>query len=133
MDTTVRIWDVASGKTLHALLGHKDNVTAIAISKDGKRIASASEDATVRLWDADTGKELAIFRGHKDAVMSIAFSPDGQRIISGSKGVLRIWQCESNILAETATHLFSFHFRMRTCCDTGVAVFTLGSMPRPNW
>ncbi len=65
--------------------------TSIATSKDGKRIASASEDTTEKIWSVDTGKELATLRGHKDAVMSVAFCPDGQRVISGSKGVVRIW------------------------------------------
>jgi WD40 repeat protein len=88
-DTTVRLWDVATGKQLHCLSGHKDTVKSVAISPDGDRVVSSGLDGTVRLWDAETGKELRRLEGHASWVMCVAFSPDGKRIATASEGVVR--------------------------------------------
>jgi WD40 repeat protein len=74
------------------LHGHSGSVTAIAISPDGKTIASGGADATLRLWSID-GRSLSekpIYRhktlGSDDEVRVIAFSPDGKLVASGTMG-----------------------------------------------
>ena len=49
-DKTVRIWGFESGKELHVLRGHEDEVTSVAFSPDGKRLASGSQH-TVKVWN----------------------------------------------------------------------------------
>src|SRR5437762_4254467 len=50
-DRTVRIWDVKTGKELHKLVGHTDNIDGMCLSADGKRILSGSTDGTAQLWE----------------------------------------------------------------------------------
>src|SRR5512137_1733355 len=58
MDKTVRIWDVASGRTLKILSGHTRTVWSVAFSPDGTKIVSGAGDATVKIWDVATGALL---------------------------------------------------------------------------
>jgi hypothetical protein len=58
-DETLRLWDVATGKLLHELIGHQGAVLAAAFSSDGKRIASASADTTILIWDVPGLSKLA--------------------------------------------------------------------------
>ncbi|MBX9979590.1 MAG: TIR domain-containing protein, partial [Mycobacterium gordonae] len=64
----------------------------MALSPDGRRIVSAS-DNTLRLWDAANGAPVgAPLVGHTEAVSSVAFTPDGSRIVSGGRDdTVRIW------------------------------------------
>jgi len=58
-DTTLRLWDLASGETLRVLDGHADQVTHVA-ALPGERALSASRDNTLRLWDLASGETLRV-------------------------------------------------------------------------
>jgi WD40 repeat protein len=56
-DGSIRLHDLASGKELLRLRGHKDQITALAFSRDGKKLASGSLDTTVLVWDVQAGSK----------------------------------------------------------------------------
>jgi WD40 repeat protein len=67
-------------------------VTAVAVSADGKKVVSGSEDGTVKIWDAESGTELHTLSGHSDYVDEVAVSADGMKIVTGSEdGTVKIW------------------------------------------
>lgn len=67
-------------------------VLSLAVSPDGKTLASGGEDRTVRLWDVGSGRELARWVAHESAVTARAFSPVGEVLTSGSaEGTLKSW------------------------------------------
>jgi WD40 repeat protein len=100
-DLCARTWDLPSGKCLLKVTGHlKDDsnagwkdgkITAFALSRDGKVLATAGNDA-IRLWDAKTGKSLGVLGEKKPhvGVSYLAFSPDGKTLVSGGNQV-RTW------------------------------------------
>jgi WD40 repeat protein len=88
----IRVWDAKSGKPGKALAGHAQDVEALALSKDGKLLASASEDNTVLIWNLAEGKSTQTIKGHTDFVTGVAFSADGKQLVTTSKDkTVRVW------------------------------------------
>jgi WD40 repeat protein len=85
-DKTLMVWDVATAKQTAVLRGHQDMVEAVAISPDGKTIASGAgwKDTHVRLWDYKTGKTTMVLDDLKDRIKSLAFTPDGKFLACGT-------------------------------------------------
>ena len=91
-----RLNHISSDESCMTLSGHSDLVFGLAVSPDGKRIASGSFDKTVKVWDAEAGAELMTLHGHEDRVGPVSFSPDGRKIASGSKDTtIKLWDAES--------------------------------------
>jgi WD40 repeat protein len=89
---TAEVRDTDTGACLANLEGHGGEITCMAFSQDGGRVASGSKDRTIRLWDAFNGTPLACICGHEELVTSVAFAPDGQRIASASVDkTVRTW------------------------------------------
>jgi WD40 repeat protein len=92
--SSLKLWEVATGKELRSFSGHTASVDSVAFSPDGRTALSGSSDKTVKLWDVATGKEIKTFSGHRSGVSSVAFSPDGRTALSGSgsgDSTLKLW------------------------------------------
>jgi WD40 repeat protein len=101
-DTTVRLWEAATGTCRSTLEGHSASVSAVAFSPDGQLVASASDDTTVRLWEAATGTCRSTLEGHSYAVSAVAFSPDGQLVASASyDATVRLWEAATGTCRST--------------------------------
>src|SRR6266480_720385 len=61
-DDTVRLWDVATGKELRQLTGHKAYVNSVRFSRDGKLLWTHGGDRTCRVWESGTGKPLQVLQ-----------------------------------------------------------------------
>jgi WD40 repeat protein/tRNA A-37 threonylcarbamoyl transferase component Bud32 len=84
------VLDVAAWKVRVGWAGHDGDVGALAVSPDGKVLATGGSDRLIRLWDVETRTELARWQGQA-GVTALAFH-GGKRLISGSSdGTLRVW------------------------------------------
>lgn len=84
------------GPLLHTLTGHHSSVRAVAITADGKRALSASEDHTLKVWDLVQGKELRTLVGHGAGVSSVALLAGEECAISSSYDrTLKVWRLDS--------------------------------------
>ncbi|MDX6497601.1 MAG: hypothetical protein QOG23_861 [Blastocatellia bacterium] len=83
---------VAQKPELVLQTGHSKAGNSIAVSPDGKTLASGSQDNTIKLWDMATGSELRTLTGHSGWVLSVAFGPDGKVLASGGYDhTVRLW------------------------------------------
>ncbi|MCO4743820.1 MAG: WD40 repeat domain-containing protein [Proteobacteria bacterium] len=100
-DGVIRVWDTANGKELHALEGHAYEVFALAISPDGRWLASGggmrdaeSQERHVRVWRLEAGKASKVLAGSQSAVRGVAFSPDGWRLAAVGDESVRVWRLD---------------------------------------
>lgn len=49
-DTTLKVWDVRTGKLATDLPGHQDEVFAVDWSPDGQKVGSGGKDKAIRIW-----------------------------------------------------------------------------------
>jgi WD40 repeat protein len=87
------------GEPLVKPIGEKLNqvgaVNAVALSSDGKYLATGGADKRVHLWEIAKGKEIGEFPALKGAIDALAFARDGKTIASGSADkTVRIWQID---------------------------------------
>ncbi|WP_233849335.1 hypothetical protein [Paraburkholderia sp. HD33-4] len=91
VDSTIRLWNPASGMCEATLEGHSVSVDALVVLADG-RLASGSWDTTIRLWNPASGVCEATLEGHSGGVTALEVLADG-RLASGSLDrTIRVWQ-----------------------------------------
>ena len=84
---------------------HGDSVYSVAISPDGKLLASSGHNNEVILWNIADRKKRKVFTGPSDSVMSVVFSPDGKLLASASlDGFVRLWDVASESRHKTFSH-----------------------------
>ena len=108
-ENSVRIWEAATGREVRALRGHRDSVLGIALSPDGRLLASAGGGigslqprSSIKFWDVESGETLGELGGRGPLV----FSSDGHFLLKGNKegalrGALEVWDVVSSRLVST--------------------------------
>ncbi|KAK4238984.1 hypothetical protein C8A03DRAFT_14600 [Achaetomium macrosporum] len=88
LDSTIRLWDSATGRCLKTMFGHLEGVWSLA--GDTIRVISGANDGMVKCWEPRAGKCDATFVGHRGPVTCVGLSDS--RMASGSEdGEVRIY------------------------------------------
>lgn len=118
IDTTIKIWHLATGKSRQTLRGHGWDVTSVNFSRDGRLLISGAMDGAVKVWDWSTGQLKHTFNRPKPSdfmaslvswfdssigpIWSVAIHPNGHLIASGgSDQGIRFWDLKTGQLTKT--------------------------------
>lgn len=132
-DNGLRFFDLLAAPTPMRPPGHNGRVNHVAVSPDGRRLASASEDGTVRVLDTVSRARLTTFDRHKSPVSRVAFHPDSSVIASaGRDGTIRIWDAQTG--GEFSIHDSQVGYvTALTFSPSGQHLFWCGDSNRIHW
>ncbi len=95
------------------------SVRTIAVSPNGREIATAGDDGVIRLWDASSFRQTRVLRGHAGAVYALDYWTDGTKLASaGWDGKVKVWDLKSD--GQSVTF------------DAGTKQFAVGFAPEPT-
>ena len=109
LDNSLILWDYESGRPLRRLESHRNTVSGVAFSPDGRQALSGSYDGTLILWDLDTGEKIRQMEGHTSGVQGLDISSDGRQALSCDwAGMILLWDLSSG----TVVRRFAGHHHL---------------------
>jgi WD40 repeat protein len=97
-ETRLGAFDADTGERRFPLQGHTGQVWGVAVSPDGRWLASGGEDGRAYLWDLSRPPSDVFVSPaqqlpeHASRVFSVTFSPDGRLLACADfNGVIRLW------------------------------------------
>lgn len=87
----IQMWNADTGSHLLSLTGHPQRIKFLALSPDGKTLASCDYES-IHLWNVDTATHRATFKAPGTGFSALIFSPNGKLLASGcGDGSVRLW------------------------------------------
>ncbi|CAK7263939.1 SCF ubiquitin ligase complex subunit cdc4 [Sporothrix epigloea] len=109
-DSTVRVWRISTGESLHVLHGHSQRVYSVVLDVKRNRCISGSMDSLVKIWDLDTGNCLYTLEGHA-LLVGLLDLCDDKLVSAAADSTLRVWDPERGTCKST----FTAHTGAITC------------------
>ncbi|KAI1436505.1 WD40 repeat-like protein [Xylaria sp. CBS 124048] len=105
-DSTVRVWRISTGETVHVLQGHIQKVYSVVLDVERNRCISGSMDSSIKIWDLETGSCLHTLEGHT-LLVGLLDLRDERLVSAAADSTLRIWDpktglCQAALTAHTA-------------------------------
>jgi len=128
-------WDVSKKEATRTVEAHSKWIRQIAVSPDGKTLASVADDMVCKLWDASSGKLLHELKGHKEKtpthfpsmLYAVTFAPDGKHLATGDKvGHVRVWETATGkfVTSLEAPGMYTWDGKQRTHSIGGIRGLT---------
>ncbi|EHK46583.1 hypothetical protein TRIATDRAFT_184340, partial [Trichoderma atroviride IMI 206040] len=118
-DHTLCIWDYGrhevervarasidvGGEVDQRVPGHKTPISCLALSRDGKVVASGSKDGLICLWGGDIGSFRGQLREHRKKITSLEFSHDSRYLLSSARErTVRVWDVTNGLQLFSIRH-----------------------------
>ena len=82
-------WQLSDGREVRRFPGGGHEINTVAVSPDGKLMATGDVDNLVKVWDTSTGNVLSTSDTHRGPVNTVIFSPNGRLLASASDDGMR--------------------------------------------
>lgn len=102
----IEIYRISDGSLLHRFPdAHSGPVSGVALTPDGKRIASCSWEKTLHIWDVDSDRDSSVavrLESSLGYAICVALTSDGGCAVAGSvhSGGIAVWDVQTGALAE---------------------------------
>ncbi|XP_044157728.1 U3 small nucleolar RNA-interacting protein 2 [Bufo gargarizans] len=112
-DCSIIKWSISDGKKVQKIpggrkgcedkhIGHTAHILCMALSSDGKYLASGDRNKLIFIWNAETCQNLHKFQGHRDAVSALSFQKGTYQLFSASHDrSVKVWNVAENSYIET--------------------------------
>jgi RNA polymerase sigma factor (sigma-70 family) len=94
-DGTIWLLNADTGQEIRRMTIPGGYVTSLALSADGKTLASRAHARAIHIWDVGTGRLLNQFPGSPDGHMNVALSPDGKTVADAGAAGICLWDVAS--------------------------------------
>jgi ribosomal RNA-processing protein 9 len=102
VETNTRLFTFKGGRDKPEFGGHTNQVYSIAVSSDGRFLASGGMDNKIRIWDAQNNKLLDTFSGHRDFITGLSFRFGSHQLFSASNDrTVKVWNCDDMAYIDT--------------------------------
>jgi len=98
----ISLLDAESGKIFKDIKAHKDIVTSLKFSADGKKLVAGSRDNSASIIDCSSGTKEFALKGHSGPVYAVSMSANGQFAATGSRDkTIKLWKVARGLLLKT--------------------------------
>jgi WD40 repeat protein len=104
-DDMLRVLDGDTGKLLYQRSGASSDITTVALSPRGDRLATAEFSGAVGLWEPASGELLAVLHGHAGNCSSLDFTGDGRRLVTGAHSEIKVWDAATSVSESLAARV----------------------------
>ena len=94
LDGRIMRWNLMGGSEPEFFNAHREGVTAMAISPDGRTLATGAgySETVIKLWEVSSFRLLGLLTNHQGWISDLRISPDGQTLASSSADqTIRLW------------------------------------------
>lgn len=122
LDMPTSIYPLLNPK--HGTYDNLEAIQSLAISRDGRLLASGRYDGTVVLWDMQTGKPISPPFLHPNPVSKVMLSADGQILAIGGTTTVQLW----DVVKRTVISSIPYHYTFYSFETPPVALSTNGRL-----
>lgn len=89
------VWSTKRGKARYSLEGHIQRINGAAITNDGERAITVSNDGTIKLWNISDGKIIYSY-DEDNPINAVAISSDDRLAVTASRNFARIFLIDTD-------------------------------------
>jgi WD40 repeat protein len=96
----VKLWALPTRREMVTIVPSQAGHTDVALSPNGKTLATGSDSGTITLWNTATGRAFTTLQGHSESVWGLAFSPDGKLLAYAGRKSFKLWDLATRTARE---------------------------------